>query len=291
MLENAVSHLDAGQSYSSPLLLRGTKLTKGQFGVDLFPVIYPSSLVMLNPRWTAERYGEYYTTEYDRHYRLDLKPDVGHSGIVRNMEVIVDRLDHSGFLRSRKQLDVLDAGSGPGYGIPVLFDRFDCRHVDAVESSPDSLEIIKREKYAHVIGADLAGSLSGTGRRYDLIIMRHIVEHLLSPVSEMSVISAALKQDGFVYIAVPDMLNPRTVLRDYDEWWIYWFRAVHAYYYNKYTLFKTLDLANLKVIEFGCESEEVWCLARRKKEGEPPYNYDYEAIYAEQSKVLARHLP
>ena len=291
MFETAASHLDSEGDLYSPLLLRGNRIDRGQFGVELYPVIYPSSLVMLNPRWGADRYATYYANEYDQHYRLDLKPDVGRVGIIRNMEEIVGRLVHTGLLSGRLDLEVLDAGSGPGYGIPIVRDAFDCRRIDVVESSPDSLAVIEREEFAQVIGSDLTTAVQQSGKKYDLVIMRHIVEHLLSPVAEMSVVSESLKADGIVYISVPDMLNPRTVLRDYDDWWMYWFRAVHAYYYNKYTLQKTLCMANLEILELGCDNEEVWCVARRKTKTGSVYDYNYDAVFSEQCSVLARHLP
>ena len=54
--ETAYSHLDDRDAIANPILLHQKPLIIGQFGQQLHPVIYPSGLVMLNPRWTADTY-------------------------------------------------------------------------------------------------------------------------------------------------------------------------------------------------------------------------------------------
>ena len=95
-----------------------------------------------------------------------------------------------------------------------------------------------------------------------------------------------------MYIAVPDMMHPRTILRDYTDWWEYWFRSVHAYYYCKETLFATLLMAGLEPISFEEENEEVWCIVK----GVDSENYNNRIIeevnvFDQQMEVLGAHLP
>jgi hypothetical protein len=66
-----------------------------------------------------------------------------------------------------------------------------------------------------------------------------------------------------IYIAVPDMMNPRVKLRDYDKWWEYYFRSVHPFYYCKDTLFQLVQMCGLEVVSYGEVNEEVWVLARK----------------------------
>ncbi len=93
--------------------------------------------------------------------------------------------------------------------------------------------------------------------------MRHVVEHLLNPIELLTKISNTLSDSGFIYIAVPDMMHPRTKLRDYDKWWEYYFRSVHPFYYCKYTLFQLMKMCGLEVMKHGEVNEEIWVLARR----------------------------
>ncbi|MHA2219829.1 MAG: hypothetical protein ACXACY_28365, partial [Candidatus Hodarchaeales archaeon] len=82
---------------------------------------------------------------------------------------------------------------------------------------------------------------------------------------------------------------PRTKLRDYLNWWEYWFRAVHPYYYSKETLFRTLELANIYPNVFGEENEEVWCLAGKNKKNR--IDYDLDSLFERQVKILNKYLP
>ena len=85
---------------------------------------------------------------------------------------------------------------------------------------------------------------------FDLIIMRHVVEHFLSPISELNWVNQLLVDNGLCYIAVPDMMNPRTKLRDYKYWWGIGLDQSTLITQSN-TLFKTLSMAGLRVIFVG----------------------------------------
>lgn len=288
--ERAFSHLDDITASPKPLWLKGKPLSEGQFGHTVHPVIFPSGLVMLAPRWTAARYQEFYEKEYDSLYRLDLKPDVGVAGIEKNAREIRDRLVASG-LSKQNISTILDLGAGPGFGIPVLKDYFESSNVSVIEGSPAARKIIRENNFAEVIGNFVDEKIVVDNlNSFDLVIMRHVVEHFLSPLEELRMVASLLSDNGWVYIAVPDMLTPRTILRDYEFWWEYWFRSVHAYYYNHFTLFRTLWLSGLVVEEWGRENEEIWCVARKVRSADSEYLYDESAVYQEQMDVLRRLL-
>ena len=83
------------------------------------------------------------------------------------------------------------------------------------------------------------------------------------------------------------MMNPRIKLRDYNNWWEYWFRAVHPFYYNKQTLFKTLYMSGLFPVAYGEENEEIWCLVKKVEEEK----FNFVNNYKEQKKLLLNLLP
>ena len=92
IFEDVHNHLDHEDAIPKPILLNNKPLTIGQFGQEIHPVIYPSGLVMLNPRWTAKTYNLFYSKHYDEFYDLALKPEYGKAGIVRNMEEVWSRV-------------------------------------------------------------------------------------------------------------------------------------------------------------------------------------------------------
>lgn len=258
------SHLDAPGAQGQPVLLHGQPLCTGQFGYEIHPKIYPSGLVMLNPRWTTDSYAHFYAEYYDDLYRLDLKADYGKSGVIKHMQEVWERISKSLGDNKHTITTVLDAGSGPGYGMQWLKEQIPQASLFAIEASPDACLILENEVGAQIIDTDLDGDWSDKFQGYfDLIIMRHVVEHILTPVETLSKIRKALAPKGIMYIAVPDMMHPRTVLRDYNKWWEYWFRAVHPYYYSMNTLFATITCSNIYPMIWGENNEEVWCICSK----------------------------
>ena len=95
-----------------------------------------------------------------------------------------------------------------------------------------------------------------------------------------------------IYLAVPDMLHPRIKLRDYDEWTNYWFRVVHPYYYNRYTLGKILIENGFDIIDYSEENCELWMIIglsthiNKNKE----FKIDMSEISEKQIDVFDRYL-
>jgi len=219
---------------------------------------------MLSPRWSPADYAWFYRHEYDALYRLETKPDYGVEGVRRNMAEVWERTRPH--LPSPQR--ILDAGCGSGYGLAFLGGQLPGAELFGIEASPECRRILEEEVGATVVDSDLDGEWTGRFTEFfDLIIMRHVVGHLLDPVTTLAAIAGTVAGDGAVYIAVPDMMHPRTVLRDYDKWWEYWFRAVHPFYYCRETLFFLLEKAGLAPFAWGEENEEVWCLARPGSSG------------------------
>ncbi|MFZ5775057.1 MAG: class I SAM-dependent methyltransferase [Thermodesulfobacteriota bacterium] len=247
-----------------PVLLADEPLTHGQFGYEVHPVICQCGLVCLNPRWTPATYGEFYARHYDPLYRLEIKPDYGVDGVRRNMAEVWGRV-RPHMAASGAGLTILDAGCGSGHGLAYLKEQEPEATICGIEASPECRRILTEEVGAELLDSDLDGPwVEKNQGRFDLIILRHVVEHFLTPVETLRRLRTTLSDGGRIYIAVPDMMHPRTVLRDYDKWWEYWFRAVHPYYYCRETLFSTLALAGLAPVAWGEEKEEVWCLAEER---------------------------
>lgn len=264
---------------------KGKELVDGQFGYAVHPKICRCGLVYLSPRWSKKDYDIFYKYYYDDLYRLEIKPDYGIEGVVKNMRVIWERIrEHLPDRTAR----VLDIGCGTGHGLKYLKDRIPGSTIYGIESSPECIETLQSSAIGarlvtHDVESDWAGQYKDT---FDLIILRHVIEHMLDPVMSLTQIKRALAPGGFMYIATPDMMRPRTQLRDYSRWWEYWFRAVHPYYYSNETLFKTFEYAGLYPAVYGNENEEIWTLVNT----EPTPAVSLEGFYERQMEVLHRFL-
>jgi SAM-dependent methyltransferase len=287
--ETVECHLCHSKCEPEPVKSKGKALVDGQFGYAVHPVICECGLVYLSPRWSKKDYDIFYKYYYDDLYRLEIKPDYGIDGVVKNMRVIRERI--------RSHLpgeikNILDIGCGSGHGLKYLKDHIPGSSIFGIESSPQCCEILQGSEVGAVLVSEDVESdwVSGYKGAFDLIIMRHVIEHMLDPVELLKYIKTALSPGGVMYIATPDMMRPRTVLRDYKKWWEYWFRAVHPYYYSNETLFKTLELASLYPVIYGNENEEIWCLVNTNAAGEPKEPVSLAGLHQRQMEVLEKNL-
>lgn len=283
-------HICGSTSPFAPIKVNGAPLTDGQFGYGIHPVICECGFVFLSPRWSKKDYDVFYENYYDDLYRLEIKPDYGIEGVVNNMRVIWRRIEE---MVASSIENVLDIGCGSGYGLKFIKDVLPGVNIYGIESSPQCCETLVSDSVGGRLltrdfDDDWAAEHSG---EMDLIIMRHSIEHMLSPVQTLKRVRNALSEDGLIYISTPDMMHPRIALRDYDNWWEYWFRVVHPYYYCKETLFKTLGMAGLYPVAYGEENEEVWCLASKEKTEEPLMDQEGESLFKRQIEVLNKYLP
>lgn len=267
-----------------PIEVNGERIVAGQFGYAVFPVICECGLVMLNPRWSKKDYNIFYQNFYDDLYRLDIKPDYGKEGVIQNMKVIWNRISH--LLDTTTQLEILDAGAGSGAGFSYLREVCNRAKFSAIESSKESIKSLAQYG-ATVISDDLESDWSEQYKgEFDLIILRHVVEHFLDPVEALSHIKKALSPRGILYLATPDMMRPRIKLRDYDLWWEYWFRVVHTYYFSNETLLATAARAGLKHVIIENENEEIWCAMKSCEN----FEMDYSGLFDKQMKILKENL-
>lgn len=284
--ENVECHICHSKKTHQPIRLYRKPLVDGQFGYAVHPVICECGLVFLNPRWSKEDYNVFYENYYDDLYRLETKLDYGVSGVIKNMKEIWDRIQEH---VKGKVKNILDVGCGAGYGLKYLKQQIPKAAIYGIESSPECCKSLQDEEIgAILITTDFDSPWTNEyENKMDLIILRHVVEHMLDPVEALKKLKTVLTENGFAYFEVPDMIHIRTILRDYDNWWEYIFRPVHTYYFCKETFFKTLELAGLYPYEYGEENEEIWCLATLHK----TIPFEFASVYQKQIEILNKLLP
>jgi SAM-dependent methyltransferase len=274
-------------SEKEQIKINNEPLVDGQFGFSVHPVICKNcGLVFLGKRWSKEFYGIFYENYYDDLYRLETKPEYGISAVINNMDVIWNRIKPH-VIDVNEKLNILDLGSSYGHGLKHLQSKLPNSNIFAIESSPESIEVLQSSE----IGATLITNdfdLDWENKykdSMDIIVMRHVFEHVLDPLLTLKKIRKALKKDGILYIAVPDIVNIRTNLRDYDNWWEYIFRSVHTYYYSKDTFIKTLQIESLYPVEIQEEEEEIWAVIKK----DTTNNFDFENQYNKQKQIFEKY--
>lgn len=233
-------------------------------------------LVYLSPRWTRERYNQYYTKEYEGDFREDREKS----------EETEQRKIRQAWPRIAPHLPenpsaVLDIGCGLGWALDYAAQQIEGVRIAGIESSEASIAHLKQEIGAEFIHSDLDSDwhLDHQGS-FDLVIMRMVAEHLLDPVAAFKKVRSVLSEDGIFYIAVPDMFHPDGSLSEF------WYRVVHTYYYSKPTLTRILNLAGLEPVVIKEQEFELWAVVRRRDSFE---DSRLPSVYDHQLKVLRRY--
>jgi SAM-dependent methyltransferase len=212
---------------------------KGQFNLPARVVLCRNcGLAYLNPRWTKETYLDFYTNHYDKYYR----PNISKISIKENEpNPIYERLSKDACLPVSPK-NILDIGSGSGLNLAYFKLKFPDSNYYAIEPSDAAASILHNNGIS-LISRDVDDDWhKNVQRKFDLIIMRHVLEHFSDPVAALAKIESTLSDSGIIYIAVPNSFNPLSPLLTS------WFRVVHTYYFNRKTLKGILQKSNLQLI-------------------------------------------
>lgn len=208
-------------------------------------------LVKLNPRWNESKYERFYSEKYDFFYRGPDKSvgELFDIDLASKGKKMKERLQDISIPNKIKMLDI---GAGTGFSFFSLPGSAQLESY-AIEASSKCLPFLK-SKGASIIGRDFSCDF---GEEYDLIVARHVLEHVLNPISFLTKIHSSLKKEGYLYIAVPNAMffNEKKAHS--------FFRHVHTYYYNLKTLLQICKISGLYAIRSG-QDGELWAIMQRK---------------------------
>jgi 2-polyprenyl-3-methyl-5-hydroxy-6-metoxy-1,4-benzoquinol methylase len=112
---------------------------------------------------------------------------------------IVDTLDS---ISLSKDIKILDIGCANGGLLFALKER-GYRHLYGLDPSPVCAENVRREFNIEA----RAGTIDQIGafeQKFDLILLSHVCEHLLTPKEALTLLREYLTDDGMVYVEVPN---------------------------------------------------------------------------------------
>ena len=170
--------------------------------------------------------------------------------------------------------NALDIGSGEGCTLLYLKENHEKSgkntplNLHAIEPSSRCLKTLK-EFGINVISNDVDSDWHKKYKhKFDFIIMRHVLEHFMDPVSVLKKVSSSLTKDGLVYIAVPNSMNPQLPLNKT------FFRAVHTFYFSRISLHNVINLSNLEIMHLSASPKdsphEIYALCRKSRKAVPP---------------------
>lgn len=167
----------------------------------------------------------------DAFYAQDFYQDGGQFNNSSHDQVSKDRDFHYGQLSDiehwigypqRKELvRILDVGCGYGQALEFFRDRG--YQVSGIDPAPDAVAFCTSQGL-DVNCSNAEEALAGAKNTSDLILLRHVVEHVRDPQHLLDLCFQNLSPSGFIYIEVPnDFSLLQTIAREtqqLDEWWI-----------------------------------------------------------------------
>lgn len=105
--------------------------------------------------------------------------------------------------------NALDFGTGNGRFAYACRDLFRRCAVDAVDFHPDPPAALKEQPGIRYIPLEAFQQTSGC---YDLIILRHVLEHLHDPAGFLASLARRLSPEGLLYIEVPNVASAQVRL-------------------------------------------------------------------------------
>ncbi len=219
-----------------------------RYGIDSQTVVCRTcGLIQTNPRMTAEDYRAFYASDtyrllydgedYEDHYRRLFTSSYG-----QRMLAAVRRA--GGPIEA-----VVEIGAGGGWNL-VAF-RLAGAHVVGWDYS-EHLTALGRSQGIQMHRGSIREALA-EGARYDVIILNHVLEHFLDPVTELRSLRGLLKPGGILYIGVPATDYPSLAL----------LQNAHVYYFTDRTLAHYMARAGWLIEDVRHENEfRMDCIAR-----------------------------
>jgi SAM-dependent methyltransferase len=150
-------------------------------------------------------------------------------------------------LINSKNRSLLDIGSGPGVFLEAAKNRG--WEVLGVEPNIDAANHTKKIGY-EVINEMYDKKLSQKLKKFDLINLTLVLEHIVNPIDLIKLAYDQLNPNGIISIVVPNDFNPfQKILHNYlefENWWIV--PDHHLNYFNKETLSDCLIKNNFKIV-------------------------------------------
>jgi 2-polyprenyl-3-methyl-5-hydroxy-6-metoxy-1,4-benzoquinol methylase len=150
------------------------------------------------------------------------------------------------FLSDRPGKKLLDIGCATGNYLSLMKTRG--WKVKGIEPSKKACQIGKKTGL-DIINSDLQNAkINDT---FDLITMRHVIEHFEDPFSELKKINKLLVKNGILIIATPNVSSWEFKL--FNKNWGAFEVPRHLFLFNKQTLSKLLRKTGFKVIDIKKE--------------------------------------
>lgn len=186
----------------------------------------------------------------------------------------------------RQNISVLDVGCAGG-GVLNVFKQHGYTNLTGVEPSHNNCEYAKREYGITVYPATLDEYVNqNTTKKYDLIIMVHVLEHILDIRKCIAELTELLNEDGMICLNMPDAEYFVECNDIYQQ-----FSTEHVNYFTRYSLTSLMSRMGFIAVK-TCNS--VLSLWKKNNNGAeviyPSINKDHVLQYFDKCDMMAKKI-
>jgi SAM-dependent methyltransferase len=242
---------------------------KDRYGLPMAVVACQNcGLVQTNPRMTTESYGHFYDSEYRPLEQGRQRASQDFFRFQTDRGAVIYRWLERRELLPQKGASILDVGCGAG-GTLVAFRRAGYK-VSGVDLGS---EYVAYGRNVHDLDLRV-GTLSDCRDQADLIIYRHVFEHLTCPQDELRTIRDRLTPNGIVYIEVPGIKNLAKVDKDF----LMYCQLPHVFHFSRTTLRLMVERSGFRVLRSDETIRAAFAASEDEVDGGELDGGEYEAV-------------
>lgn len=227
-------------------------------------------LIRIEPQPEANFYSQIYGNIYWKlmHGNAELSENRFNFSVKR-AKPFLENLKNNCKLKSKK---ILEIGASYGAG---LYGLKDCNCKCLVGYDFDKQFIKVGKVYS---GIDLRyGGIEDAvkvGEKYDIVILRHVLEHFLDPLSELVRLKQLVSNNGLLFVEVPGVLN----LKNYSYDPLNYFDVFHPYSFSLKTLTFLLNRAGYSLVSGNEHIYSYWKISNKSEIPELDLNLEFDRI-------------
>lgn len=157
------------------------------------------------------------------------------------------------FLKNKQDTSILEIGSGGGWNL-LPFKEAGFKQIIGYEPG-EYLVNLGRKKTKINLKIGFIDDLFKINKKYDLIILNHVIEHLIDPIEKLLQIKDLLNQGGLLYLGLPNI----------QSYGIGQIQNAHYWYFSPLNFAKLLTTVDYRIVDFGNDDEHMYYLVEISK--------------------------
>jgi len=252
---------------------------KDRYGLYVPVVICKDcGLIQQNPRMRQEDYNNFYDTEQKKLYLGKNRTTIGYFNKQYTKGENIFKYIQRNLDKKIKNKKILEIGASAG-GILKYFKE----KGNEVYGCDLNFEYTKygREKYElNLIHGTVDDVIDRFDNTFDIVIMSHVLEHILNPISDLVKIKNILHKNSYIYIEIPGV---NYLTNSYDMDFLKQIQNAHIYYFTLTTLNNLLNKAGYELVSGNEVIQSIFKISQNKKK----YSI-YKNDYAQSIKFLKK---